>query len=107
MGCAGSKGGAAKETKKKEDKPADAPAEGEAESAPAAEEQPVSTLSYRIPGPNYTISSKVQCTILKCVTSSLSTSVTQRLKVWLLKSTSHLRADLQGLVSVAELRDAV
>ena len=45
MGCAGSKGGAAKETKKKEDKPADAPAEGEAESAPAAEEQPVSTIS--------------------------------------------------------------
>ena len=65
MGCAGSKGGAAKETKKKEDKPADAPAEGEAESAPAAEEQPVSTVSYLIPGRNYTICSKVRCTFFE------------------------------------------
>ena len=81
MGCAGSKGGAAKDTKKKEEKPAEAPAEGEAESAPAAEAQPVSADLLRharvIPHQSVEISGIFP----ECVTSSPITDGTQRLKL--------------------------
>ena len=81
MGCAGSKGGAAKDNKKKEDKPAEAPAEGEAESAPAAEEQPVSAAL--LPHARVILHHfvKISGIFPECVTSSPITDGTQRLKL--------------------------